>query len=298
MSKIITWIKANKLSAVLILILAYFLLKNVLPSSRRYSLVSEKMSSAINYPSAGLGGVSSQSYFPYQEAAPAPEVQDRLVIQQSTMSLLVKNVSETQQAINEKIQKVGGYMVNSYISYPQQAETASGSITVRVPQENLKEVLDYFRVLAIKVVSENLSGQDVTDQYVDIDARLATLYKTKIKFEEILGQAVKVEEILQVQRELVNLQEQIDSLKGQQKYLEKNAQMSKITVYLATDELELPYAPSEAWRPAVIFKQAVRTLIKTLRKIGTALIWLGVYTVIWVPALAIYLFLIRRKKKK
>lgn len=297
MSKIVAWIKANKLSAILILILAYFLLKNVLPSSRRYSLVSEKMSGAINNPSAGGTGIS-QPYLPYQEAAPAPEVQDRMVIQQSTMSLLVKNVSETQQAINEKIQKVDGYMVNSYITYPQQAETASGNITVRVPQENLKEVLDYFRVLAIKVVSENLSGQDVTDQYVDIDARLATLYKTKIKFEEILGQAVKVEEILQVQRELVNLQEQIDSLKGQQKYLEKNAEMSKITVYLATDELELPYAPSEAWRPAVIFKQAVRTLVKTLRKIGTALIWLGVYAVIWIPALAIYLFLIRRKKKK
>ena len=144
------------------------------------------------------------------------------------------------------------------------------------------------------MVSENLTGEDVTDQFVDIDARLATLYRTKAKFEEILDKAVKVEDLLNVQRELINLQTQIDSLKGQQLYLEKSAAMAKITIYLSTDELALPYAPSEAWRPTVILKLAVRSLVGNLRNFGSALIWIGVYSVVWVPIL-IVLFIIRKR---
>ena len=174
----------------------------------------------------------------------------------------------------------------------------SGWITVRIPQEKLEEALNYFRELAVKVVSETVSGRDVTDEYVDIEARLATLLKTKAKFEEILAKAQKVQDILEVQRELINLQEQIDNLKGQQNYLEKSAQVSRVTIYLATDELALPYVPTEAWRPQAIFKQAVRSLIGALRKLGTLIIWFGVYSVIWLPILAIYLIIKHWRKKK
>jgi hypothetical protein len=229
------------------------------------------------------GGIS---YLP--EPAPAPEVKERLVVKESTVSLLVKNVVEAQKAISRKAQELGGYLVQSNISHPQETEATSGWITVGVPQEKLEEALSYFRGLAVRVVSETISGQDVTDEYVDIETRLATLLKTKVKFEEILAKAQNVKDILEVQRELINLQEQVDNLKGRQNYLEKSAQLSKVTVYLATDELALPYVPTEAWRPKVIFKQAVRSLIGTLRKLGTAIIWFGVYSVIWLPAFGVY----------
>jgi len=148
------------------------------------------------------------------------------------------------------------------------------------------------------VVSETVSGRDVTDEYVDIEARVATLLKTKAKFEEILAKAEKVQDILEVQRELINLQDQIDNFKGQQNYLEKSAQVSRVTIYLATDELALPYVPAEVWRPQVIFKQAVRSLIVVLRKMGTLIIWLGVYSVIWLPAVGVYLVFRYWRKKK
>jgi len=289
MQKIIGWIKQNKLAAfLLVLVIGYLLFKNFLPPI--YRLFSFRQ-----IPSGqGLVGIIPP---PQPGYAPAPEVEDRLVIQESTLSLLVKKVTETQKAINEKVKQLGGYMVNSSVTHPEETETATGSITVRVPQERLDEALDYFRNVAVKVVSENLVGRDVTDEYVDIEARLATLLKTKVKFEEILEKAEKVDDILRVQRELVSLQTQIDNLKGRQNYLEKSAQMSKVTVYLATDELSLPYAPSLAWRPQVVFKRAVRSLVSTARKLGTTLIWLGVYAVIWVPISVVWLVLRRRKKK-
>lgn len=294
MQKIIAWIKANKLTALLILAVGYLLFKNFYPPYLYPPIGGGMEFVELGAPTAKFG-TTSRIIQP-AEVPPAPEVEDRLVIKESTLSLLVKKVSETQKLITQKTEQLGGYMVQSNVSHPEQAEAASGSITVRIPQIKLEEALDYFRSLAVRVVSENLSGRDVTDEYVDIEARLATLLKTKGKFEEILTKAEKVEEILQVQRELVNLQEQIDSLKGRQNYLEKSAEMSRVTVYLATDELELPYAPSGAWRPKVIFKQAIRSLIASVRKAGTAVIWLAVYSVVWLPALLIYWFLRRRKK--
>ena len=281
----ITWIKANKLASLLLLVVAYFVWQKYQPPIYKTSL------------DRGLGGYSEMTMMlPLREAAPAPEVQDRLVVKESSLSLLVKKVSETQKLIQQKAEELGGYLVNSSVSQPEQSEAASGSITVRIPQVKLEEALDYFRKLSVRVVSENISGQDVTDEYVDIDARLATLLKTKTKFEEILVKAEKVEDILAVQRELINLQQQIDNLKGQQKYLEKSAEVSRVTAYLSTDELELPYAPSQTWRPKLIFKQAVRSLIAGVRKLGSALIWLVVYSVIWLPVLLIYRLLRRRKK--
>lgn len=257
---------------------------------------SRNLDSGISMKSApgmGIGGTGSDYFPPLQEAPPTTGVNNRLVISESYLSLLVKSVVEAQNQIIQTAESLGGYMVNSNLNNPQDAPTAT--ISVRVPSTKLREALEIYRGLAVKVVSENLTGQDVTDQFVDNKARLETLEKTKAKFEEIFDQAVNIQDILTVQREIINLQAEIDSVKGQQNYLEKNAQMAKLTVYLSTDEFALPYAPSESWRPEVIFKQAVRSLVSQVRKIGTALIWLAVYSIIWVPILLIIFYLKRKK---
>lgn len=189
--------------------------------------------------------------------------------------MVVKDVGKIQKEIIEKTQKLGGFMVQSYFDNPQEA--ASATITIRVPAKKLDQALNDFKKLAVKVVSENLSGSDVTEEYTDIEARLNTLYKTKTKFEEIMEKASRIQDILEVQRELINLQGQIDALVGQKQYLEKSAALAKITIYLSTDELTLPYAPTDNWSPKLVFKKAVRSLISTLRKIITFFIWVVVY---------------------
>ena len=219
---------------------------------------------------------------------------ERMVIQNSTLSLLVNNVEETKNKILAKTRELGGFMVSTNVNNPQDAATAT--ITVRVPSGKLENTVEQFRGLAIRVTSEYLSGEDVTDQYTDIKAQMQTLLTTKAKFEEILDKATAIQDILDVQRELINLQSQIDSLKGQQLYIEKNAEMARLTIYLSTDELALPYAPDEMWRPQLIFKMAVRSVIGTVRQVGTLLIWTGVYSVIWVPLLLIFYFIKRRKR--
>jgi len=294
MKKVWLWIKNNKLVAFLAVVLLVLVVKDFLGSQTvrqvGYSSIGLDETSMMALPEAGRG----ISLLPEREVAPS-ESKERLVVKTSSLSLVVDDVRQVSEEVVNRAQEIGGFMVSTSLSSPQEAPFAT--VVVRVPAEKLSEALDYFRSLAVKVSSENILGRDVTDQYEDIGAKLETLNKTKVKFEEILDKTEKVSEILQIQRELTSLQAQIDSLKGRREYLEKTAKLAKVTVYLSTDELALPYKPEGIFRPKVIFKQAVRSLVKTLRGIAKMFIWIGVYLPVWGGVLII-IFLVKWFKKR
>ncbi len=290
MKKFLLWIKNNKATAALLLVVVWLVLNQRsgrvgwAPRSEEFSSLEVRRGASVNLPPAGGG------------APPQPEVKERLKVEESNISLVVDQVRPKVEQITDYVVGRGGYLVSSSISQPQEAPFAT--LVVRLPNQELRPTLAYLRQLAVKVTNEYLQGWDVTDEYLDLEARLKTLYQTKAKFEEILAQAQKVNEILQVQREIINLQEQIDRLKGRQEYLRKTAQNAKLTIYLSTDEWSLPYSPeAPAFRPKVIFKQAVRSLVLNLRRGVAAGIWLAVYSVIWLPLVLGYYFWRRRSPR-
>lgn len=298
LSPTISWLKANKLTAVLLLIVAYFLLARFSTkiSTPRYQTFEK----SDNYEIADVTpaaprlqvGIPSPT-----ESTPRPEIKERKVVQESSLSLLVANVRESIDRINQITTDTGGYMVNSNLNRPDEA--SFGTIIVRVPSEKLQETLKELRALSVKVVSENLSGRDVTDEYENLDERLRILQSNKERLEEIMGAATTVEEILTVQEKIFTLQDRIDNIVGRQKYLEQTAKTAKIAIYLSTDELALPYSPQEPWRPQVIFKLAVRSLLTNLQRLGTLSIWLAVYAVVAVPlAIIVYLIYNRYQHRK
>ncbi len=290
----ITFIKKNLLSVVLAIALLFVLFKKntnlnssfsqSLPvTGGGYATLEADMAAAPSYKAA-------TNYYGRQ-VAPSDSA-DRLVITDTSLSLQVKDVSQSIKKIQEEAKNLGGFLVDSHLSKPEMA--ASGSITVRIPTANLSQALDTFKALSVKVVSESVVGTDVTDQYEDLEARLAVLNKTKAKFESIMDQATRVTDLLEVQRELISLQSQIDSVVGQQKYYQKSADLSKVTVYLSTDDLSLPYAPTGQWRPLVVFKTAVRSLVQHLRQVGSAIIWLAVYSPLILLAFVVYKLIKKR----
>ena len=287
--KIVQWIKRNKIILVVVVLFLLFFGKN---------FFTKVVTPAPSYPITDIGtstkmsvGMVSNSYNP---VAPT-EGTDRLVVQEPSLSLVVKDVKSVADKIEATAKDSGGYMVSTSLTKTQEVPFAT--IVIRTPADKLKDTLDLIRGMSTKVSSEYVLGTDVTDQYVDIDARLETLNQTKAKFETILQQSTVVSDLLNVQREIINLQTQIDSLKGQQKYLEQTAKLAKVTVYLSSDEFSLPYVPAQTFRPSVIFKLAVRSLVGTLRSLATLLIWIFVYAVILVPVVLIIYFL-RRKFRK
>jgi hypothetical protein len=290
--RLVEWIKRNKFSSLLLVLILVYLVQNFFASSVVNYSGRSMMSPSLQYSDNLSQGV--------QKVSPANSIdissQNRLVQRESSLSLLVKDVKTSADIVIKQAEGMGGFMIQSSFSNP--GEAPSGSISMRVPSSKLAEYLEILRKQSIRVVSEDLSGTDITDQYKDINSRLDTLNATKIKFEAIYQKAVTIPDILEVQNRIIELQDQIDSLKGQQQYVEKSSEMAKVTVYLSTDELSLPYVSSTSWRPSVVFKAAVRSLVENLRGFASFLIWIGVYVVFWGPALIIILLVKRYRQKK
>jgi hypothetical protein len=305
---VIDWIKRNKLSSILLLLLLVFFGKNFLQSFLGVSTFSSGgVSRSLSYNKGMVSDVTTPmglalpttgggSMMPINEAAPQANVPKRLVIQDSDLSLLVKDVVSTKDSIITYAQTNGGYMVSANVSNPTDAPSAT--VVVRVASAKMKEALVYLHSLSLKVVSENVNGTDVTDQYVDVDTRVSQLLATRAKFETLLSQAKEISDITNLTQQILNIQSQIDNYKGQQDAMKKNADLAKLTVYLSTDEIALPYAPSDTFRPGVIFKLAVRSLVADLRKVATSGIWLAVYAVVWLPVVIIAVFVYRKFFRK
>ena len=304
MQRIGDWIRANKLATLLILVVAFLVWKQgryggpILPmmSGGGNSFYARDMAMAEPaMMTVSESAVSSKMMLPPSpDGGFAPsDGDDRLVIRDTSLSLVVDDVAASLNKIEMETERLGGFLVNSNLNTPEGA--SSGMITVRVPETRRAEAMEMFKGLAVRVVSENVNGRDVTDEYVDIEERMVVLEKTKTKFESILDSASEVGDLLQVQRELTNIQVQIDNLKGRAEYLDKSASLSLIHVYLSTDELALPYTPDEVWRPIVVFKEAIRSLIKSARGSVNWVIWAAVYTPIWLPVVVIGWMLFKKR---
>lgn len=298
------WIKRNKLSSLLLALILFFVLRSFIGSSVvNYSasrLSSPPMKDYTYNVSRGMTAPDGVSYTEMmQKESPVSNIdtstQNRLVQKESSLSLLVGDVRSSADTVIKQAEGMGGFMIQSTFSNP--GESPSGSISVRVPSSSLQTYLDILRKLSIRVVSEQLSGTDITDQYKDIQSRLDTLNTTKAKFEAIYDKAVSIQDILEVQNRIIELQDQIDALKGQKQYMEKSTEMARVSVYLSTDELSLPYASDTSWRPSVVFKSAVRSLVENLRGFAGLLIWASVYVVFWGPVL-ILILVVRRYRRK
>ncbi len=305
--KIIDWVKQNKLSFILLLILLFVLIRNF--SYRNYGLFRQRSLSTYpasdNFiaesPSYGMTDIGSGSVANLSlEAAPKVQSQTeaidssipRMMTQNASVSLLVKNVEENSNQIIAYVNENEGFLVSSNITNPDNA--AYAYLTVNILSQNLDETLAFLKSLSVKIVSQNITGRDITEEYQDINSRLTVLKTNKARFEEIMASTGITTEILRIQREIFSLQDQIDNLIGRQQYLEEKAKYSQISINLSTDELSLPYTPDNKWRPQVVFKNAVRSLLKTLQALANLSIWLLVFSVIIIPAY----FLIKLIKNK
>ena len=283
-NKIKEWVKTHKMFAFNIVAVVIFFLLFFSGSIRRvgYNMVGSKnsytgsMYDASYAPTAMLFSQNQESAryssdISYESMPNEVNVSNRKVITNSNFSLHVKNVDDTVENIRKKTTEIGGFMVNTDIRRDEAA--SSSNLQVRVPSDQLVEFSKYLKTLAVKVVYENISGNDITDQYVDYEEKLISLESVKARFEEIMEEAETVDEIMNVQNRISNIQNQIDSVKGQIKYMDRSTATSLVSISISTDELSLPYTPVKSWRPDVIMKEAVRAMISVLRAMGTVGIW-------------------------
>jgi len=116
MKKILNWIKSHEPTFILLLLVCWLVYRQNFRSPIVH-LIQRKPSTLEMRENLPVYGGREVSFFP--ESAPAPEVKERLVVKESTLSLLVKNVIEAQKEISQKAQALGGYLVQGNVSHPQ-----------------------------------------------------------------------------------------------------------------------------------------------------------------------------------
>jgi len=185
----------------------------------------------------------------------------------------------TLDSITKLADDLGGFVVSSnfyQIQVDGGLEVPQANITIRVPAEKLDQALAEIKSGAREILNETVSGQDVTQEYTDLGSRLKNLENAEAQLQEIMDQAWETEDVLTVYNRLVEVQEQIELIKGQMQYYEQSAALSAISVNIQANEAVQPLKIGN-WQPVGVAKQAIQALINTLEKMVNILIWIGLY---------------------
>jgi hypothetical protein len=229
------------------------------------------------------------------------ERSNRMIVKNADVRLTVK---DTDVAINRATQIIGdagGYMVSSRVWYQDYYgnNLKYAAITIGVPVDEFEKVLSRLRGLALKVVDETAAGDDVTQQYVDLQSQLTNLEATQARIQDFLKDAKTIDEALRINQELSNIEGQIEQIKGQMNYLHDRSAYSTITLNLEPEfpvltptptPTAFPTATPIPWNPGQTFGNAKGTVTVVYQGIGDFLIWLGVVIlpIVLPPALILW----------
>jgi hypothetical protein len=239
--------------------------------------------------------------------APAPDVQ-RIVIKNANLTLAVDDPAKSMENITKLAESMGGFVVNAQLSQANLdsgAQVPQASITIRVPAEKLDAALAQIKTESKRpVISEDMSSQDVTKDYTDLQSRLTNLQAAESQLKEIMGSATKTDDVLNVYNQLTQVREQIEVIKGQIQFYDQSAALSAISVQLLANEAVQPLTVG-GWQPVGVAKQALQALINALKGLATAAIWLVLLVIpvaflILLPFYLLFLLIraLRRRSRK
>lgn len=221
-------------------------------------------------------------------AVPAPEVvpsgvtqdlvSERMVVRTGSLAIVVEDTEETLAAIERLATELGGYV--SDLQSWRQNEQLAATVSVRVDADSFDQARERIKELAVEVESESASGQDVTEEYIDLEARLGNLEMTEDELRELLASAQEThkdaESILAIYREITNVRQQIEQIKGRMQYLENAAALATLTISITPEEEEEPVVQS-GWEPLSQARDALRTLVNALKSLTNVLIWVVLF---------------------
>jgi hypothetical protein len=192
---------------------------------------------------------------------------ERIVIQNADLVIVVSDVKGRMENIQVMAQQMGGFVVSSNLYQSQTSdyiEVPEAQIVIRVPAEQLDKALEQIKKDVVEVQNENRSGQDVTAEYVDLQSRLKNYESAEAQLEEIMDNATKTEDVVNIFNQLVYYREQIELVKGQMKYYEEAAALSAITIRIVAEETIQPVVIGK-WQPQGVALEAVQDLINFLK---------------------------------
>lgn len=218
-------------------------------------------------------------------------VTTHLIIKNADMRLLVEDSDVAIDRITQTVGDSGGYIISSRVWNQAHFDGKNykyATITMGVPVLTFERTLNRLRDLSLDVLDENASGEDVTDQYVDLQSQLVNLEATRERIKSFLDQAKTVEEALLINQQLSEIERQIEEIKGRINYLQDRSSFSTITVniepklpeYIPPTPTPTPTPMPEEWKPGETVSSAWKTLTKAYQGFVDLLIW---FLLVFVP---------------
>lgn len=207
---------------------------------KSYTPPASDYGTATGYPAVNAG---ESGYYPqpYPTIAPdaSSDIANRKVIMTAYVQVETTKFDEAVSQVRAMAPAAGGYVQSSSMdTYGDKRKT--GTITLKVPQSKYEDVLRDVRKLGT-VKADRSTGSDVTGKYVDLEARLKNAKASEVRLLDIMGDTKNVTEVLAVEKELMRVQGEIESLTAQLRTLNSQVDFATITVYLTEPEPVVSY---------------------------------------------------------
>lgn len=241
------------------------------------------------------------------EAWAAQEVvSDKMILRTASLTIVVKDTEEALEDIESLATQLGGYI--SDLQTWRLDDQLAGTVTLRIPAESFDQARERIKGLALEVEGENVSGQDVTEEYIDLEARLGNLEMAEEELRELLASAQEThkdaDSILAIYQEITNVRQQIEQIKGRMQYLENAAALATLTISLTPEEEEEPVV-EPGWEPLSEARDALRTLVNALKFLANVLVWVVLFflplaAILALPLVIVWLiwYLRRRRRRR
>ena len=164
------------------------------------------------------------------------EAANRKVLLNGDATLEVASPADTERQITSIADALGGFVVTSESKQHDTGDPAKQylevNLIIRVPAAQFKPAFEQILSTGSRVIQHKKSGQDVTEEFIDLEARIKTQKALELQFLEIMKQATKVPDALEVQRQIAEVRTEIEKLEGRKRFLDNRASLSTITVSL------------------------------------------------------------------
>jgi hypothetical protein len=218
---------------------------------------------------------------------------ERLIIRNGNIAMTVRNTLEAKAAIEQRVASLAGegaFVVQSNVSESGREGNPYVNMSVRVPAERFDETMDWLEGLAVEGTNPTVSesAQDVTEEYVDVSARVESLEAARDRLLQLMEDARTTQDLLLAEQQLTQREAEIESLQGRLRYLSESAQLSRIDIQLQPYILSQPV--DARWHPLETVREAFEALVEGLQGFGDFLIFFTIAVLPFLALLAVAVF--------
>ena len=223
---------------------------------------------------------------------------DRMVIHHGNIMIEVNDYLKARNEIQGKVKSMGGYVVESYYHEGMDGQL-NGSMIVRVPKGDFQPLLEHLATQQWKVIEQQTSGNDVTEEFVDLESRLKAKRVVEERLVGFMDTADNTENLLKISNELATVQAEIEQMLGRKQYIENQVEFSTVSIHIQENSLSATIQGENlnTWeRAQKLFIETINAMIQVSS--GMVVFFVGLSPILLPIAIFVGAFILFMKKGK